>query len=65
MSFALPIGRAGIGQRFTQQGVALTLLMVIVGILVLGPVAILLRASFAPAGTMPLETWQFSLEHYR
>lgn len=51
--------------RVNQQNVTLVVLLVIVGVLVLGPVFILIRTSFAPAGTMPLETWQFSLEHYR
>ncbi|MCT8973769.1 ABC transporter permease [Microbaculum marinisediminis] len=50
---------------WNQQKITLSILLLVVGILVLGPVLILIRASFAPAGTMPLETWQFSLEHYR
>ncbi|MEJ8570022.1 iron ABC transporter permease [Microbaculum marinum] len=58
-----PAGRPT--SRVNQQNVTLVALLVIVGVLVLGPVFILIRTSFAPAGTMPLETWQFSLEHYR
>lgn len=50
--------------RWGQQEITLILLLIFVGLLVLGPVFILLRTSFVPAGTMPLETWRFSLEHY-
>lgn len=54
-------GRTG---QPSQQQIVLVLLVLGLGLLVLGPVAILIRASFAPAGTMPMETWQFSFEHY-
>ncbi|WP_417599151.1 ABC transporter permease [Pararhodobacter oceanensis] len=50
--------------RFSQQGVILTLLLVFVALLVLGPVLILIRASFAPSGVIPLETWEFTLEQF-
>lgn len=50
--------------RWNQQFVTLLILLVVVGALVLGPVLILIRASFAPTGVMPLETWQFTIEHY-
>ena len=52
------------GAGWGQQEIVLLILMVFVGLLVLGPILILLRTSFAPSGTMPLETWRFSLEHY-
>jgi iron(III) transport system permease protein len=52
------------GARPEQALVKLALLLV-VGLLVLGPVAILIRASLAPEGVMPLETARFSLEHFR
>ncbi|WP_417587317.1 ABC transporter permease [Pararhodobacter oceanensis] len=51
--------------RFSQQGVILTLLLVFVALLVLGPVLILIRASFAPSGVIPLETWEFTLEQFK
>jgi iron(III) transport system permease protein len=51
--------------RWGQQEVVLAILLVFVGLLVLGPILILLRASFAPSSTMPLETWRFTLEHYK
>ncbi len=50
--------------RFGQQEVTLAVLLLFVGLLVLGPVIILVRTSFAPSGSMPLETWRFTLEHY-
>lgn len=57
--------RRTISERgWSQQQVVLVALLLIVGLLVLGPVAILLRASFAPTGTMPLETWRFTTEQY-
>ena len=52
------------GAGWGQQEIVLLILMIFVGLLVLGPILILLRTSFAPSGTMPLETWRFSLEHY-
>jgi iron(III) transport system permease protein len=56
--------RPRFGPRWSQQTVVLFLLLLLVGALVLGPILILVRASFAPEGTMPLETWRFSLEHF-
>ena len=50
--------------RFGQQEITLAILLLFVGFLVFGPVLILVRTSFAPSGTMPLETWRFTLEHY-
>lgn len=57
-------GTARPTSRWNQQYVTLMVLLVVVGALVLGPVLILIRASFAPSGVMPLETWRFTLEHY-
>ena len=50
---------------FSQQRIALVLLLLLVGILVLGPILVLLRASFAPPGTAPFETAIFTLDNYR
>lgn len=50
--------------RITQPGLVLALLLIFVGLLVVGPVLILIRASFAPAGVMPLETWRVTLEQF-
>src|SRR4051794_31195473 len=55
----------GFSGRFSQQGVTLTLLLAVVGILVLGPLLVLVRASFAPSGTTPCETSVFTLDNYR
>lgn len=51
--------------RLTQQNAALAVLLLLVGILVLGPLLVLLRASFAPPGMTPLESSVFTLENYR
>jgi iron(III) transport system permease protein len=63
MSAITAAGRSS--SRVGQQEFVLVLLMLFVCLLVLGPVLILLRTSFVPTGTMPLETWRFTLEHYR
>lgn len=39
-------------------------LLAVLALLVLGPLAVLIRASFTPAGALPLETWQFTLENF-
>ncbi|MCK6452399.1 MAG: iron ABC transporter permease [Alphaproteobacteria bacterium] len=58
--------RAGtLSRRLTQQNVALALLLLLVGVLVLGPLLVLVRTSFAPAGTAPLETTVVTLDNYR
>lgn len=64
MSATMVRGTARPTSRWNQQYVTLMVLLVVVGALVLGPVLILIRASFAPSGVMPLETWRFTLEHY-
>lgn len=52
------------GGRFDQQKLVLVLLLLAVSILVLGPVLVLIRASFAPAESMPLETLDVTLLNY-
>ncbi|HEV2512066.1 iron ABC transporter permease [Bosea sp. (in: a-proteobacteria)] len=52
------------GVRLDQQKLVLALLLAVVSILVLGPVLVLIRASFAPAESMPLETLEFTLKNY-
>jgi len=53
-----------VARAFSQQNIVRALLLLLVSALVVGPVAILIRASVAPAGVMPLETSRFSLEHF-
>jgi iron(III) transport system permease protein len=48
----------------TQQNTVLAILTVVVGVLVLGPVIVLIRASFTPAGEMPLESWAMTLANF-
>ncbi len=52
------------GARLDQQKLVLVLLLTVVSILVLGPVLVLIRASFAPAESMPLETLDVTLRNY-
>ena len=59
------MARTGFSGRFSQQDVTLAIVLVLVGILVLGPLLVLVRASFAPAGTTPFETGVFTLDNYR
>ncbi len=54
-----------ITSRLTQQNAALIALLLLVSVLVLGPLLVLLRASFAPPGTTPLESGVLTLENYR
>jgi iron(III) transport system permease protein len=63
MSMMTRTGR--VSARFSQQGVTLTILLVLLAILVLGPLLVLVRASFAPSGTTPFETGVFTLDNYR
>lgn len=52
------------GGGIDQQKLVLVLLLAVVGVLVLGPVLVLIRASFAPAELMPLETLDVTLLNY-
>lgn len=65
MSASFSHGGSRAARAFSQQNIVRALLLLFVSALVVGPVAILIRASVAPAGVMPLETSQFSLEHFR
>lgn len=57
--------RAALSQRLSQQAIIKAFLLLIVAALVLGPILILIRASLAPSGVMPLETSAFSFEHFQ
>lgn len=46
------------------QRLVLWLLALVVGVLVLGPLLVLLRASFSPAGSLPFDNWGVTLAHY-
>lgn len=48
----------------TQQNAVLAVLTVVVAALVLGPVVVLIRASFTPADSMPLESWAVTLANF-
>ncbi|MCZ7599615.1 MAG: hypothetical protein M5U09_20310 [Gammaproteobacteria bacterium] len=48
----------------TQQNAVLAVLTVVVAALVLGPVVVLVRASFTPADSMPLESWAVTLANF-
>jgi len=50
------IGHSPAWLRLDQQKVVGIVLLVVIGVLVLGPIAVLLRSSVAPPNTMPLET---------
>ncbi len=49
---------------FDQQRLVLLALSAVVAVLVIGPVLVLLRTSFAPADLMPLETLAFTVENF-
>ncbi|MEO8856811.1 MAG: ABC transporter permease subunit [Burkholderiaceae bacterium] len=51
-------------RRLDQQTLTLTAIAVVVSILVLGPILVLLRASFSPPGTLPFDNWGTTLVHY-
>ncbi len=51
--------------RVDQQKITGIVLLAIVGVLVLGPLAVLLRASVAPPNTMPLETWAVTFSNFK
>lgn len=57
-------GRSHSGVRIDQQRLVLILLLLAVGVLVLGPTLVLVRASFSPARSMPLETLDFTFLNY-
>jgi iron(III) transport system permease protein len=50
--------------RFDSQALALRIVALIVGVLIVGPILVLLRASVAPAGTLPFDGWGVTLAHY-
>ncbi|MES2976883.1 MAG: iron ABC transporter permease [Pseudomonadota bacterium] len=50
--------------RPDQQAVTLWALAIVVSALVLGPILVLVRASFGPAGTLPFDGWGVTLVHY-
>lgn len=51
--------------RPDQQSLIKIVLIAIVAILVIGPLIILVRASLAPSGTLPMETSTLTLENFR
>lgn len=51
-------------QRPDQSTLALGVVALLVSVLILGPILVLLRASFSPAGTLPFDNWGVTLLHY-
>ncbi len=51
-------------RRLNQERVVLLLLCAVIGVLVLGPVIVLIRTSFTPPESMPLETIALTLENF-
>jgi iron(III) transport system permease protein len=47
-----------------QQALTLWALAALVSVLILGPILILVRASFGPPGTLPFDGWGATLVHY-
>lgn len=55
---------AGARVAADTQRLTLWLLALVVGVLVLGPLLVLLRASFSPSGSLPFDNWGVTLAHY-
>lgn len=51
-------------RRLDQQTVTLAAIAVLVSVLIMGPILVLLRASFSPPGTLPFDNWGLTLVHY-
>ncbi len=51
-------------QRAGKQPLTLWFIAAIVTVLILGPILVLLRTSFSPAGTMPFDGWAVTAAHY-
>src|SRR5688572_19901850 len=50
--------------QFTQQQIALPVVVVVTGLLVLGPLLVLLKASLTPGAALPFDSWASTLENY-
>jgi iron(III) transport system permease protein len=62
-----PVAMTGVsrsGEKIDQQRLVLIFLLLAVGVLVLGPTLVLIRASFSPGRSMPLETLDVTLLNY-
>ena len=51
-------------RRMDSQVMTLRVIAAVVSVLVLGPILVLLRASFGPAGTLPFDNWGVTLTHF-